>query len=215
VKTSTDITDDLDRLVQAHYYSEDFELIASLIAYRDGLAPDERIRLGEVALQRLMQQGTLVDILLCAVVQAPSAAPVLAGMLNREPVSNQITRALIVALRVYETDDAYTAVERFLDSDQELDALPALMDIDFRRTLPLVARMMKKAHVREMLVHHFHGRVKRVGLEGLVADFSQSSATRSPAFHDLLEKTLHSKPAPYNPFTPEQIMRILSLVRSA
>lgn len=212
MRTDQEITNEIDQLIAGHYYSEDFELLASLRAFVDPLSPGEKEHVRALALKRLMLEGSLVDVLLCSVIDVPSAVPVLAERLGREPVTNQVTRTLIQALRRYHTDEAYTAVERFVDSDQELEAIDALADIDFRRTIPLLVRAMGKSHQHGNLLHLFHRFAKERGVDGLVDELRVSSATRSTRFMPDLEQVLRSKKEPYNPFTEEQILHILSRI---
>ncbi|HMO50167.1 MAG TPA: hypothetical protein PKE26_05550 [Kiritimatiellia bacterium] len=212
MKTREQLESDVVQLVQSHYYSEDFELLSAFQAYVHGLSESEKNDVAGIAFSRLIHEGSMVDILLCSVVNVPSAAPVLAEKLNREPHSNQVTRALIAALKTYATDDAYTAVERFLDSDQELETLQALACIDFVRTLPYLVRLIRKEHVHGIALHILHDRSKAVGLDRLVEELRLSSATQSAGFRENLAKTLRSKKDPYNPFSEAEILRILHAI---
>jgi len=205
VKDRTGIQTDLERIIQANYYSEDFELISSFRAYEAERSEEEKDLLAEVVFERLCREGSLVDILFCSIIDVPSAVPVLAEKLNREPQVNQVTRSLIQALRRYCSDDAYTAVERFLDSDQEMDALAALASIDFARTLPHMVRLMKKDHYHGVVLQMLRERMKRVGIEPLVEEMKKSSATHSRSFRENLHKALGSKTAEYNPLDSSQI----------
>jgi len=76
VKSQADLEHALIELIQAHYYSEDFELLSSVRAYQESLALAERDELRAVVLRRLFAEGSMVDILLCSVVDVPSAGPV-------------------------------------------------------------------------------------------------------------------------------------------
>lgn len=210
MKTRETIAADLETLVQGHYYSEDFELLSSFRAYASGLADGEKEILTRVAFERLAGEGSMVNILLCSVVQVPEAVPVLAERLSREPNSNQVTRCLIAALSTYRSDEAYTAVERFLDSDQELEAVQALARIDFVRALPRIVRLMPREHARGMLLHLFHARMKEAGLDRLIGDLRQSSATRSADFRDNMAATLRCKQGGYNPFSEQDIAAMLA-----
>jgi hypothetical protein len=209
MKNKQQISTELADLVQSHYYSEDFELISSVQAYQATLSGDEAALLTDVVYRRLLDEGSIVDILLCGVARVPSAVPVLAEKLNRADISNQMTRALIVALQTYASDEAYTAVERFLDSDQEMETLQALARIDFVRTLPYTVRLMRKEHYHPIVLHMFYDRMKKVGLNALIADLKQSSTTQSDAFRESLLKTIHSKPNDYNPFSEEEIQALV------
>lgn len=209
MKSILEITHEIEQLVLAHYYSEDFELVSSMRAYVDRLPSEEREHARQVVLKRLLDEGSMVDILLCSVIDVPSAVPVLAAKLEREPVSNQVTRSLIAALRTYHTADAYTAVERFVDSDQEMEAIEALAEIDFRRTIPLLVRTMKKRHFHGPIMHILSRQAKVDGLDGLIQALRDSSATRSARFREDLQTLLESKNGLYNPFTESDIQHIL------
>ena len=204
MKNKLNIQEDLERIVRANYYSEDFELISSFRAYEAEMSGEERDLLADVVFERLCAEGSLVDILFCSIIDVPSAVPVLAEKLSREPQVNQVTRSLIQALKRYSSDDAYVAVERFLDSDQEMDALQALAAIDFARTLPHLARLIKKDHYYGVMLQVFSERIKRVGLEPMIEELKKSSATNSASFRTCLQKALASKDSNYNPLNTDQ-----------
>jgi len=212
MRSLSQVADELNNIIHAHYYSEDFELISSIKAFYDSLAPVEKSYLEQTVLSRLTSEGSIVDILLCSVVRVPSAAPVLASRLNREEVSNQMTRTLIAALKTYRSDEAYTAVERFMDSDQELETLQALAAIDFRRAIPRIVLALKKESAHGVILHIFHERMKTAGLSVLVDDLCHSSATRTASFKSMLVQSLHSKKDPYNPFSENDIQHIIRSV---
>jgi len=210
MKSLSIIADELDKIISAHYYSEDFELISSMKAYYHSLDSFEKTYLEQIVLRRLMSDGSIVDVLLCSVVNVPSAVPVLSSRLNQEVSSNQVTRTLIAALRMYRSDEAYTAVERFLDSDQEIESLQALAEIDFRRSIPHIVIALKKEFTHGVVLHILHDRVKTSGISVLVDDLCNSSATRNATFKTLLSLALHSKKYPYNPFSESDIQHIIN-----
>jgi hypothetical protein len=205
MKTREQIISEINRIIQANYYSEDFQLTSEFQAFVAGLSADEKAVLGDVAKERLAEDGSIVDILLCSVVDVPSTVPLMAEKLSVEAETNQITRTLIAALGRYSSDDAYRAVERFLDSDQEGEALRALAGIDFTRTLPALVRRMDKPHHETPILHILHERIKRNGLPNLIDELRQSSATRVAGFGKSLEKILRSKTPAYNPLTAREI----------
>lgn len=212
MRTRDAIAAELEDIIQRHYYSEDFELVSSVRAFNDQLHPQERSYLEQIVLGRLTGEGSIVDILLCSVVRVPSAVPVLASRLDREHVPNQITRALIGALKTYSSATAYASVERFLDSDQELETLDALASIDFRATLPRLVRAMKNKPRQGIVLHILHARAKNAGMGALVADLCALNDVRKRDFAALLSETLRSKNDPYNPFSASDIHRIISHV---
>jgi len=205
----------LDGIIQQHYYSEDFELLSSLKAFASTLSGDDLALLEQLIIRRVTSECTLVDIMLCAVVHVPAAALVLAHKLNEAECFNQVTRALIASLACYPMDEAYVAVERFVDSDQEWESLQAICRIDFRRALPHLARLIVKDHLHGTILHILHERVERKGLPGLLDDLVSSSAARSPAFHRELARVLTSKSAAYNPFSDADIQTMLSTLKSS
>lgn len=211
MQTKDELNAAVERIVQAHYYDEDFQLLSSFQAFVSGLDNAEKDALAELAFERVVRDGSLVDIILCSVVDVPSAVPVLAEKLSREPQTNQITRTLIAVLGRYATDDAYVAIEPFLDSDQEMEALQSLARIDFIRTLPALVRRMKKDHYAGVILQILSYRIKAAGLARVIDDLRQSSATQSAGFGALLRKILRSKDAAYNPLTAAEVDAIIAV----
>jgi len=212
MKTLTEIENEIEKLVNDHYYSEDFELVSSMRAYYDVRPADEQSLIEQVVMTRLCRDGSVVDFIWCSIVPIPAAVPILVEKLNRESYSSQLSRTLIVALSRYSSEDGYRAVERFLDSDQEMETLEALAQIDFRRSLPAMARIMNKEHSRRIIVHMLHRHMKKCGMEKLVDDIRQSTAMRDRAFLENIRKTLRSKEGAYNPFSESDIQHILTAV---
>ena len=209
MKSREQIGDELARLEAANYYSEDFEWLSAVRAYRDGLADGEVAHLQAVVLQRLLAEGSMTDILLCSLVEVPSAAPVLAAKLDRESVPSQLTRALITALQGYRGDDVFRAVARFVDSDQENEALRALARIDFARAMPFVARALQKLHQRDLVLHILHDRAKQVGVASLLLELRAFAAGwNDPGLASVIRLALTGKPEPYNPFTPDELNQL-------
>jgi hypothetical protein len=208
MKTLEQIRSEVSDIIQRNYYSEDFELISSFQIFIGALSSEEKNLLADVVFERLLAEGSIVDIMLCGLVDVPSAAPVLAEKLSRESDTNQVTRSIISALQHYPGDDGYVAVERFLDSDQELEALSALARIDFVRTLPAIVRRMSKEYMHGNLLHLLHERSKTIGIDALIIELTMSSATKSTGFRENLPKVLASKAKGYNPFNEEELATI-------
>ena len=208
VKTPDELARALNELIQAHYYSEDFELLSAVRVFHEGLSGPERDELKALVVQRLLEDGSMVDILLCSVVPVPSAGPVLARRLDRESVPSQLTRALITAVQEYPGDEAYRAVERFVDSDQEGEALAALTRLDFSRALHHLARALDRPHMQGPVLHMLHARAKAVGVPALVVELQAESQRQAPAFRAGLLRALVSKPARFNPFAALDLDRL-------
>lgn len=214
MKSAQEIENDLVALERNHYYSEDFEWLSAVRAYRDSLSEAERETLSEAVLRRLLKEGSMTDILLCSIIPVPSAAPVLAAKLDREFVPSQLTRALITALSHYKGDDVFRAVARFVDSDQENEALRTLALIDFAKALPYVARALLKEHQADLVLHILHDRYKtHPSIERLAAELRAFAAGwGDPDFVPRLRRALTSKREPYNPFTIEELTRLDALL---
>lgn len=209
MKSSDEIQSDLEALEASHYYSEDFEWLSSVRAYRERLAVPERALLERVVLTRLLRNGSMTDILLCSIVPAPEAASVLAAKLDRESVPSQLTRALLSALQHYSGDDVFRAVARFVDSDQESEALRALARIHFHRALPFLARAIQKPHQGDLILHLLHERVKTIGLPGLVLELRVFAAGwHEPDLLERIRRALCGKAEPYNPFTADELRQL-------
>lgn len=213
MKTEGQIAQDLVDLVGAHYYSEDFELLALVRAYRDGLDEVERERLCGVVLRRMLDEGSLVDILLCSLVHAPSAGSLLAARLDRETEPSQLTRALISALQHYEGDDVFRALARFVDSDQEREATQALARVDFPRAAPYVIRALRQDQHLDLCLHILRDRSLAKGLAALAADLAALAALDPAALPARLALALRSKRDRYNPFAEEEIVFLLAALR--
>ena len=208
MRSAQDIARELEDLIQEHYYREDFELLSAVRAYRANLAGEEVDALREVVLRRIVHDSSIVDILLCSVVEVPAAAPLLAARLAREDVPSQTTRALLTALQQYRGDEVFAAVARFVDSDQENEALRALARIDFARALPHFISALRRDQQLDLCLHILHDRGKLVGLPALAAELRQLVLQPAPELGVRLARALRAKRAPFNPF-PEADLAVL------
>lgn len=209
MKTAEQIRADLEEMESAHYYSEDFQWLSAVRAYRDELGGEEVALFRRVVLRRLLMDGSMTDILLCSVDDIPGASSVLAAKLDRESMPSQHARALITALQRYRGDDVFRAVARFVDSDQENEALRVLASIDFPRAFSTVVRALQKEHQRDLMLHILHDRSRVVGLETLLDELRAFAVKSSDP--DLAEKLCHSlrgKVEPYNPFSEKEVRRL-------
>lgn len=202
----------LSALVQSHYYSEDFELLSAVRAFAEALPPGEADELKAVILSRMAAEGSMVDILLCSVVDVPGAVPLLADRLDRETAPSQLTRALISALQRYPCDAAFRAVERFVDSDQEGEALAAIARIDFLRAVPYIVRSLDREYLHGPILHMLHERRKRVGLPALAVELAAVPSADLAALRRRLVKALDSKAAAFNPFPESERQRLRAVL---
>lgn len=209
MKTLEQIRDELRELETAHYYSEDFEWLSAVRAYRSSLSEQEAAIFRSVVYSRLLLDGSMTDVLLCSVDAIPGAVSILATKLDAESATSQLTRALITTLQGYADPEAFRAVVRFVDSGQEAEALRALGMIDFARALPFIARAVRKEYHRDLVLHILHDRVRAVGSEALVRELRRFAAGWSdPELITRLCNSLRAKMRPYNPFPEEDVRRI-------
>lgn len=209
MKTLEQIRDELREMETAHYYSEDFEWLSAVRAYRSALSEDEASLFREVVYSRLLLDGSMTDILLCSVDEIPGAVSILAAKLDAESATSQLTRALITTLQGYKEDDAFRAVLRFVDSGQEGEALRALGLINFPRALPFVARAVRKEHHRDLVLHILHDRYRVVGADALLLELRRFAAGWSdPELISRLCNSLRGKQPPYNPFSDDEARMI-------
>jgi hypothetical protein len=120
-----------------------------------------------------------------------------------------MSRALIAALGRLGGAGAYRSVERFLDSEQEFEALAALAAIDFARTLGTLARRMGPGRFPDAGLHILHERRKRVGLDALAAELAAWAAGSDEAARRNLAAVLRAKEGRYSPLSAEEV-RVLS-----
>lgn len=62
MKTLDQIRDDLRELETTHYYSEDFEWLSAVRAYRSALSNEETSLFRDVVYSRLLLDGSMTDI---------------------------------------------------------------------------------------------------------------------------------------------------------
>ena len=210
MKTSEQIARELADLIQRHYYSEDFELHAAFRAYAGLLSADDRERLRYVVMRRLSDSDSLVDVILCTEFDVPECVSSLVRMLDRQTGTSQITRALMGALSRYGGLEAFRAVERFMDSDQEHEALASLARIDFARALPYLVRSLAKDRFLDACLHIFHARKQAAGFHGLLEDLRSGGAFGSPVVRERLRLSLTAKKGEYNPFTEQELRALLA-----
>ena len=212
MKTSEQIARELADLIQRNYYSEDFHLLSEVRAYADSLSADDRAILRRVVAGRLVDSQSIVDVMLCTVVQAPELVPALVRMLDRQTNTSQLTRALMQALQRYGGPEAFHCVERFLDSDQETEALSVLSRMDFPRALPHFFRCLRKDHFLDTCLQVLFERKKVIGFHDLVDELRTCPALGSSSVRERLRLSLTVKKDEYNPFTADEIRTLLAAI---
>jgi hypothetical protein len=206
MKTEADIEQDLDRLIQEQYYSEGSELLAAVRQYGEALGAAEQAALRSAIGRRLAREPTELGVLLVSCWPTPEAAPRLVRLLDRESVTSRLTRTIMKVLPALDPKSAYRAIERFLDSEQDGEALMQLARLDFPRTAAALRRALRNDRLLDVCLHILHDRKKAVGLPALVEELK---GWLTPAEADevrlRLGRALRAKPGPYNPFAPEEV----------
>ncbi len=212
MQTLDEMNQAIDSLVNQHYYSEDFELEAAMRAFYERLSDHEQAVCHQALIERLRVDPSILTVSLCSQIPIPEAAPLLASALNGEKTSSQRTRSIMAALRHYDDAHSFTAVERFLESDQEPEALQQLARIDFNRVRPHLMRAMTRPHLHPFCLQIFHEQRKRGGLEALADTLASWAAPDPETFEMRLRDVLSCKKGDYNPFSIEEQQTLLRAV---
>lgn len=199
----------LDQLVAEHYYREDFELLAAVRAWASGLDEAGRSALRDLIARRVQEQPTIVEAVLCQAIAVPEAAPALAAWLARETEASLLSRALLQALRAAGGPEAYRAVERFVESEQEWEALQVLAELDFPRAWPRVREALRRDSQRDLVLHILQARRRQIGWDAFRAELAAGCAAE-PALVGPLRRVLLAKGVGYNPFPPAEVERLLA-----
>lgn len=205
MKTENEIDQEIEEIIQAHYYSEDYDLEWSIRNYRDQLSADEQSLFDDLLVKRLTDDPSIVHITFCARITDPRFVPLLCDLLDKETAISQRSRALIAALRHYRHPEVFRAVERFVDSDQEREAITCLAAVDFDRFRPYFIRAMNKDHLRDTCLHILHAHKKRIGLHPLSDLLREWTKTYAAMSADRLGVVLDCKQGEYNPFSIDEI----------
>lgn len=212
MKTADDIEADLRRLAESHYYSEDYELEWAGKTYFDQLTKPEQDVFEQVMIRRLSGQPDLSDVALCTRLGLPSLTPYFARLLDRETMSTAMSRALLVALSNQPDRAAYGSVERFMESEQEGEALACLSRMHFARSMGHLRRAIQREHLHNFCLHILHEHMRHVGMELFLKALHQLIEPDAATLRLHLLKILTSKEGSFNPFTAEELETIMAEV---
>jgi hypothetical protein len=205
MKPIEQIEGELDRLLESQYYAEDYELRALLGQFANRMEPHDLVHFHTIALRRLQEDPSILTVALCAATTIPGAERELCSLLDRQSETSMLTRAILATLARYGDTASFDSVVRFLDSDQELEALQCLGRVDFQRTLFFLIQAARRKHLRDVCLHILQGRRKTVGLANLTTELvAYAKSVRSPV-RRRLSRVLHCKEGSYNPFSEEEI----------
>jgi hypothetical protein len=209
MRTIEQLENELDDLIRRNYYAEDFELRWTLQKFGDELPVEDRAYFHQLVLQRLTADPSIMTVMLCSASLVPEAVPILVSVLNDQPEANMLTRSILSTLGRYGEPSAFDAVERFLDSDQEPEALTCLARLSFARALFYVLRASKRKHLHDVCLQILHERRKQSGLIRLITELSTFDKQSRHNVPRRVKAILRCKDDPYNPFTPEEIDAVL------
>jgi len=190
----------LDELLQSNYYNEPHELLWAVREFADRLSATERELLREVLLERLDREPNVATLVICTAMDLPESCPRLRRLLANESTTSQVSRLLMRMLATYPGDDNYRAVERFLDSEQQGEALRLLAGMDFRRTFSHLKRALARDHLRDVCLHIFYDHRKRVGLQTLCDDLRRLAAGEGEVLRRRIREALTAKQGAHHPF---------------
>jgi hypothetical protein len=205
----------LDTLIRGQYYAEEYELRWRLRAFADALEPPERSTLGRVVARRLAEEPSVLTVLLCQACPTPEAVPTLISLLDAQGEANMLTRALFDTLAQYREPDAFPSVQRFLDSEQEPEALQCLAQLDFTQALFYVIRSARRPHLRDACLQILHERRKHAGLPQLITDLRNAREHMQLPVAPRIRDVLHHKAGDYNPFSADDIAAIMKGLRAS
>jgi hypothetical protein len=203
----------LEALLARHYYSEEWELQAAFLAWLEEMSPTAR-QAAETAFTRRVtgDPGSMENTSLAAALPLPALAEPLAAALDAQPEPSQLTRSLLCALsRQSGSTRAFAAVERWVDSSQEMEALRALAAIDFARARGQLRQAMLRDELLETCLHLFADRARRDGLPALLADLDAIAGSPPEWIRPRLEILCRRiKPPDAMPLPPDACAAILA-----
>ena len=209
-KTTTDFSKELDGLIEHNYYSEERELRSSMGVYYGALSEEERVVFDAMFVERMQSDPSVANISISTVFMIPEVSGMIAAQLNRHKKASCITRTMMYALRPYADEVAFTAVERFVDSEHEIEALRILGSMNFVRAIPHFRRALKRDHLLEVCLHIFQDRKRAVDLETLIADLSMLIRGREGYYRRRIEAMLGIKKGDHAPFSAREMQRIIT-----
>lgn len=210
VKSEETLSKELDELIERNYYSEEWELRSAAQVYYDALDEPERAVFDRMFFDRIKADPSVSNVSISSSFRIPDLGPVLAAELNRHKKASYASRNLMYGLKPYRDDASFAAVERFVDSEQEIEALRLLGHMNFLRALPHIRRALKKDALLEICLHIFQDRKRDVGLETLIADMAMLIKGREGYYRRRLEAMFGIKKGAHAPFDEREVSRIIT-----
>lgn len=213
--TTESIQAAIDGLARRMYYSEEHEIHWAARELLESVPPEDLSRFRDTFLQRLQEDPSVGNIFFAGSFGFPEAAPMVADQLRAEEEVSHLTRTMMYVLAIIGRNNpaarAYEAIEPYLDSTQEQEALQFLAQLDFERSLPhLRAALRVDDHLKNCL-HIFHARRRASDLETLCANIKMLVGTDSELQYRF-KLTLTIQQDPYNPFNQDERNTLLQLL---
>ncbi len=208
--SGNDLDEALDRLSERHYYAEEWEFQAAARAWYEDLDPSARARFPQVLWGRVERDPSVTNASLCVVFPFPELEAPLAAALSRQPVTSHLTRSLIAALQWQRGTAAFRAVERFVDSAQEMEALLALVRIQPGRAVPFMRRAVMEDRLIETCLHAVAQLRATTGLPAVVEHLQAVCAGGDARLLRRVRAMFTIKTAENSPFPPDEIQHILN-----
>ncbi|MFT7511279.1 MAG: hypothetical protein ACI9QL_000483 [Candidatus Omnitrophota bacterium] len=212
MKTAETFSAELDALVLHHYYSEEWELRSAAGLYFESLDPAERLIFRDMFVARLKADPSVVNISLSPSFKFPEVVNAIADCLDAAEQASCFTRTMMTALRPYHEDRAFHAVARFIDSEQEIEALRIVAEINFIKAIPHLRRAFGQDHLVEVCLHIFNDRKRKTGMDQLVREIQLFSEERPRWYRRRLKAMFLIKVGEHSPFSEGEIIRILEEV---
>ena len=203
----------LDRLSEQHYYAEEWEFQAAARAWYETLEPADRDRFPQVLWERVERDPSVTNASLCVVFPLPELEGPLAAALSRQPSTSHLTRSLIAALQWQRGPSAFRAVERFVDSAQEMEALLALVRIHPGQAVPFMRRAVMEDRLIETCLHAMAQVRATSGLAAVVDHLRAVCAGGGARVFRRVRAMFTIKSAENSPFPPDEIRHILDALQ--
>jgi len=208
MKTRDEIKNEMDQMIRHHYYAEDYELEWEARRIYDAYHPDERAHMVSVLIERLTSDPCLATVTLCKRLPVPELAPILAVVLDGEQRATSQSRAILATLLRSDHPAAYDSVERFVESEQEGEALTCLARWDFGRTIPHLRRALEREDLHNYCLHILRDRGATVGMDTLMQDLRNIMGNDPARWRPHIRKILASAHGAYNPFTEQELKQL-------
>lgn len=208
--SGNDLDEALDRLSERHYYAEEWEFQAAARAWYEDLDPSARARFPQVLWERVERDPSVTNASLCVVFPFPELEAPLAAALSRQPSTSHLTRSLIAALQWQRGDAAFRAVERFIDSAQEMEALLALVRIHPGRAVPYMRRALMEDRLVETCLHALAQLRAADGMAAAVGHLKAVGAGEGERLARRVRAMFAIKTVENSPFSPDEIQHMLT-----